>query len=178
MDFFTDENEIENQIVSNKGTNNFFFIEKFKPGHIGVYKNGNLGVERERIEYIKRLKLANDWLKQIVTFIEKNDSNSIVIIGADHGGFVGFAYTLQAQNKITDRNFLNSIFGAKLAIKWNDSHHTEYDAKLKTAVNLFRTVFSYLSEDKLLLKHLQSNTSYNSYDASDATKVYEAIEDK
>lgn len=171
-------NEIENQILSNKKTNNFFFIEKFKPGHIGVYKNGNLGVERERTEYIKRLKLANDWLKQIVTFIEKNDPNSIVIIGADHGGFVGFEYTLQAQNKITDRNLLNSIFGAKLAIKWNDPNHIDYDAKLKTSVNLFRTVFSYLSGDKLLLNYLQPNTSYNSYDASDPTKVYKAIEDK
>ena len=171
-------NEIENQILSNKKTNNFFFIEKFKPGHIGVYKNGNLGVETERIEYIKRLKLANDWLKQIVTFIEINDPNSIVIIGADHGGFVGFEYTLQAQNKITDHNLLNSVFGAKLAIKWNDPNHTEYDEKLKTSVNLFRIVFSYLSQDKLLLNHLQPNTSYNSYDASDATKVYKAIEDK
>lgn len=170
-------NEIKNQIVNNKKTNNFFFIEKFEPGHIGVYKNGNLGIERERIEYIKRLKLANDWLKKIITFIEKNDPNSIVIIGADHGGFVGFAYTLQAQNKITDRKLLNSIFGAKLAIKWNGSRHTDYDAQLKTSVNLFRIVFSYLSEDKLLLNNLQPDASYNSYDASDFSKVYKAIED-
>lgn len=170
-------NEIKNQIVDNKKTNNFFFIEKFKPGHIGVYKNGNLGVERERIEYIKRLKLANDWLKKIITFIERNDPNAIVIIGADHGGFVGFEYTLQAQNKITDPKLLNSIFGAKLAIKWNDSQHTEYDAKLKTSVNLFRIVFSYLSEDKSLLYNLQSDTSYNCYDSSDFSKVYKAIED-
>ena len=170
-------NEIKNQILSNKETNNFFFIEKFKPGHIGVYKNGNLGIVRERIEYIKRLKLANDWLKKIITFIEKNDTNSIVIIGADHGGFVGFEYALQAQNKITDPKLLNSIFGAKLAIKWNDSRHGDYDAKLKTPVNLFRTVFSYLSEDKLLLKNLQPNTSYNCYDPTDFTKVYMAIKD-
>ena len=170
-------NEIKNQILSNKETNNFFFIEKFKPGHIGVYKNGNLGIERERIEYIKRLKLGNDWLKKIITFIEKNDPNSIVIIGADHGGFVGFEYSLQAQNKITDPKLLNSIFGAKLAIKWYGVEHSEYDAQLKTPVNLFRILFSYLSEDKLLLNNLQPNTSYNCYDSSDFSKVYKAIED-
>jgi hypothetical protein len=170
-------NEINNQIVSNKETNNFFFIEKFKPGHIGVYKNGNLGIERERIEYIKRLKSANDWLKKIIMFIEKNDKHSIVIIGADHGGFVGFDYAIQAQNKITDRKLLNSIFGAKLAIKWNGAEHSEYDAQLKTPVNLFRILFSYLSEDKLLLNNLQPNTSYNCYDSSDFSKVYKAIDD-
>ena len=152
-----------------------FIIEKFKPGHIGVYKNGNLGIVRERIEYIKRLKLANDWLKKIITFIEKNDPNSIVIIGADHGGFVGFEYSLQAQNKITDPKLLNSIFGAKLAIKWYGVEHSEYDAQLKTSVNLFRILFSYLSEDKLLLNNLQPDESYHCYDAADFSKVYKAI---
>lgn len=171
-------NEIENQILSNKNTTNFFFIEKFKPGHIGVYKEGSLGIKKERIEYIKKLKLANEWLKKMISFIEKNDPHSIIIIGADHGGFVGFDYALQAQNKITDSKLLNSIFGAKLAIKWNNPQHSEYDSELKTAVNLFRVVFSFLSEDKLLLNHLQPNTSYNCYDSSDYTKVYKAIEEK
>jgi hypothetical protein len=72
---------------------------------------------------------------------------------------------------------LNSIFGAKLAIKWNGVHHSEYDSQLKSSVNLFRILFSYLSEDKLLLNNLQPDASYNSYDASDFSKVYKAIED-
>lgn len=169
-------NEIEYQIVNNKKTSNFFFIEKFNPGHISNAKNPKSNVEKERIEYISGLQIANGWLKKTITIIEENDPNAIVIIGADHGGYVGFEYTSQAQNKITDGRLLNSIFGAKLAIKWNDSQHSAYDARLKTSVNLFRIVFSYLSEDKLLLNNLQPNTSYNCYDASDFSRVYKAIE--
>jgi hypothetical protein len=169
-------NEIENQIVLNKETNNFFFIEKFNPGHINPSKIKGSTVEKERAEYLKSLQIANAWLKKTITIIEKNDPNAIIIIGADHGGYVGFEYTSQAQNKITDRKLLNSIFGAKLAIKWNGVQHTEYDAQLKTSVNLFRILFSYLSEDKLLLNNLQPDDSYNSYDPSDFSKVYKAIE--
>lgn len=170
-------NEIENQIVLNKETSNFFFIEKFNPGHINPSKIKGGSIEKERLEYLKSLQIANAWLKKTITIIEKNDPNAIIIIGADHGGYVGFEYTSQAQNKITDRKLLNSIFGAKLAIKWNGIHHSEYDAQLKSSVNLFRILFSFLSEDKLLLNNLQPDASYNSYDASDFSKVYKAIED-
>jgi hypothetical protein len=170
-------NEIENQIVNNKKNNNFFFIEKFNPGHINPSKIKGSSIEKERLEYLKSLQIANAWLKKTITIIEKNDPNAIIIIGADHGGYVGFEYTSQAQNKITDRKLLNSIFGVKLAIKWNGSEYSDYDAQLKTSVNLFRIVFSYLSGDKLLLNNLQPNTSYNCYDASDFSKVYKAIED-
>ena len=169
-------NEIENQIIQNKGTNNFFFIEKFNPGHINPSKVKGSSIEKERVEYLKSLQSANAWLKKTITIIEKNDPNAIIIIGADHGGYVGFEYTSQAQNKITDHKLLNSIFGAKLAIKWNGSH-SDYDTQLKTSVNLFRILFSSLSEDKLLLNNLQPDASYNSYDASDFSKVYKAIED-
>ncbi|MBA4276629.1 hypothetical protein [Flavobacterium sp.] len=169
-------NEIENRIVLNKGTSNFFFIEKFNPGHINPSKIKGSSIEKERLEYLKSLQIANAWLKKTITIIKKNDPNAIIIIGADHGGYVGFEYTSQAQNKITDSKLLNSIFGAKLAIKWNGSH-SDYDAQLKTSVNLFRILFSYLSEDKLLLNNLQPDASYNNYDASDFSKVYKAIED-
>lgn len=170
-------NEIENHIVLNKETSNFFFIEKFNPGHINPSKIKGGSIEKERLEYLKSLQIANAWLKKTITIIEKNDPNAIIIIGADHGGYVGFEYTSQAQNKITNRKLLNSIFGAKLAIKWNGVQHSEYDAQLKSSVNLFRFLFSYLSEDKLLLNNLQPDASYNNYDASDFSKVYKAIED-
>lgn len=170
--------EIKNQIAINKNTNNFFFIEKFKPSHIIAYEGWSKGVESERINYIKNVELANDWLKEIVLFIKNSDPTGIIIIGADHGGFVGFESTSQAQNKITNSQLLYSIFGAKLAIKWNDPKHEAYDANLKTPVNLFRVIFSYLSENKGLLKNLQPNTSYNCYDPSDFSKVYMAIDEK
>ncbi len=123
------------------------------------------------------MQIANVWLKNAITIIEKNDPNAIIIIGADHGGFVGFDYALEAQKKVTNPLLIQSIFGAKLAIKWNNSQHSEYDSKLKTSVNLFRIVFSFLSEDKTLLQHLQPDASYNCYDSTDFTKVYKAIDE-
>ncbi|CAD0005957.1 hypothetical protein [Flavobacterium salmonis] len=168
--------DLKHQILKNRGTNNFFFIEKFAPNHISVYKQQSLGIEKERISYIKRLREANKWLKETVSFIEKNDSNAIIIIGADHGGFVGFSHTLEASKKISDKVLLKSIFGAKLAIKWNTSQYIEYDSKLKSSVNLFRVLFSFLSEDKELLKNLQPDKSYNLYQPNDFSKIYIAIE--
>jgi hypothetical protein len=168
---------LETQILNNKKTSNFFFIEKFKPGHIGTYKFAGTNKENERIKYLENLEKANYWLKQTIVFIENNDPDAIIIIGADHGGFVGFEYALQAQEKIIDRKLIQSIFGAKLAIKWNDSRYSEYDSKLKTSVNLFRTIFSFLSEDKTLLNHFQPDASYNCYDPSSFTKGYKAIDE-
>ncbi|MGO4772963.1 hypothetical protein ACEN2I_14980 [Flavobacterium sp. W22_SRS_FK3] len=169
--------DLENQIVNNRSTNNFFFVEMFQPGHISVYEKGSLGIEKERIEYIEKLKKANDYLRKMISFIQKNDPKSIIIIGADHGGFVGFKYSLQAQDRIIDPKLIYSIFGAKLAIKWDDERHVEYDRNLKTPVNLFRVVFANLCKNKGLLKNLQPNTSYNCYDSSDFTKVYMAIDE-
>ncbi|WP_124019458.1 hypothetical protein [Flavobacterium hydrophilum] len=168
--------DLKHQIVNNKTSNNFFFIEKFGPNHIAVYKQGSSGIEKERIKYIKRLQETNIWLKQTIGFIEKEDPNAIVIIGADHGGFVGFSNTLEASKKISDKVLLKSIFGAKLAIKWNDPKHSHYDSKLKTSVNLFRVLFSFLGEDKSLLKKLQQNNSYNLSEPNDFSKIYLAIE--
>lgn len=167
--------EIENKIINNKKTNNFFFIEKFNPSHIAGVKSPYSSIEKERIKYIESLKIANIWLKKIVTFIENNDPDAIIIIGADHGGFVGFESTSQSISRITDKKLLNSIFGAKLAIKWSDKQHIEYDGTLRTSVNLFRVLFSYLSEDKSLLDKLQPDVSYNNYNSSDKTKIYTAI---
>jgi hypothetical protein len=169
--------EIEIQILKNSNSNNFFFIEKFNPGHITGVKITDSSVENERLKYIKSLQIANVWLKKIISIIGQKDPNAIIIIGADHGGFVGFAHTLQAQDKIVDQKLLNSIFGAKLAIKWNDMAHINYDKKLKTPVNLFRILFSYLSENTLFLDNLQPDASYNCYDATDFTKVYKAIDE-
>jgi len=176
-DFREITNTIKTQIINNKDTNNFFFIEKFKPGHIATYKFAGTNKEKERIKYIESIEEANQWLQQIIVFIEAKDPGAMIIIGADHGGFVGFDYALEAQKKVTDSMLIQSIFGAKLAIKWNNVQHSEYDSKLKTPVNLFRTVFSFLSEDKNLLNHLQPDASYNCYDPTDFTKVYKAIDE-
>ena len=138
---------------------NFYFVEKFLPGHISVYANGNT-IEQEKELYLDNLRKANIWLKEIITFIVQTDPEGIIIIGADHGGYCGFAAMQDVLAKTQDPALLQSVFGAQLAIRWNDASHTEYDKELKTGVNLFRTVFSFLAEDKKYLRHLEDDGSY------------------
>ena len=161
--FGTEKNvatDLKSQIDKNKKSGNFYFVEKFTPGHINVFKAYSKGKDAEKALYIAHIKKANSWLKDVIAYIEAKDPSAIVIIGADHGGFAGFDYTHQSYEKTSDQDLIRSIFGAHLAIKWNDAASSEYDKELKTGVNLFRTVFSYLAKDKKYLTHMQENSSY------------------
>lgn len=152
---------------------NFYFVEKFTPGHISVYPNGNT-IAQEREIYLENLRRGNIWLKEIITFIIKNDPGGIIIIDADHGGYCGFAAMQDVLAKTQDPALLESIFGAQLAIRWNDSASKEYDSGLKTNINLFRTVFSFLAEDKKYLHHMEDDGSY--MPIKDPKGVYKFIE--
>lgn len=166
--------ELKSTILSNRKSTNFFFIEKFDPGHIAVTSSGSTGKLNERILYLNRLQGANAWLKDIVGFINANDPGAMVIIGADHGGFVGLDHTQESYAKITDPQLLHSIFGANLAIRWSEPV-ADYDNGLKSAVNLFRTVIARLSANPEYLKHLQPDVSYNHSDMNNLDQVYIAI---
>ncbi|RZJ63465.1 MAG: hypothetical protein EOO45_21310 [Flavobacterium sp.] len=151
--------DFKKQASKNAGQN-FYFIEKFSPGHIAVYSAYSMGTENEKTAYLERVQEANIWLRDIIGFIEKTDPDALVIIGADHGGFAGFKNTLQCETKTDNPQLVKSIFSAHLAIKWPGGSASGYDNGLKTGVNLFRSVFAFLSEDKGLLKHLQDDGSY------------------
>lgn len=107
-----------------------------------------------------RLKQSNDFLKEIVNFIIKNDPTGLIIIGADHGGYIGFSSMSDLHNKTRDESLIYSIFGAHLSVRWNSGLAKEYDKELKTNVNLFRTVFSVLAEEEKYLQHMEDNSSY------------------
>lgn len=178
-DFHEITEELKNQILLNKKSNNFFFIEKFEPEHISNTPYDGVSVKKERDKYIAKLQKVNIWLKNIITFITVHDPNGIIIVGADHAGFVGFEYTFQAiDKKNIDKKLLNSMYGAKLAIKWNTSNHQVYDTNLKTSVNLFRVLFAYLSADKSLLKGMQEDKSYKYYMSNGIKTIYEALDEK
>lgn len=141
-------------------TGNFFFLEKFTPGHIHGFEAHSSGAEAEKQSYLEELRKANVWLTEVLTYINKKDPTAIVIVGADHGGFAGFKYTLQALKKTTNPKLVNSIFANALAIKWNDPEAGTYDTELKSSVNLFRTIFSYMAQDKKYIQKQEDNSSY------------------
>ena len=169
--------DLELAITNNTATNNFYFIEKIAPGHIPTYDWASIGKENGRLAYLKELQGANDWLKDLVERIEKHDKNSLIVIVADHGGFVGLDYTLQCKEKQTERDLVYTIFTSALAIKW-PNEAPSFDNQLKSNVNLFRVLFSYLGDDEQYLNNLQEDKSYSVIEKGAPYGVYELINEK
>ncbi len=138
----------------------FFFIEFFNPGHIKNRKSESKGMEGERDAWIESLEKSNEKLKQLVDAIKKNDPNGLIIITADHGGYVGLDYAVEIYKKTSDRDRISSIFSSILSIHWPNQDAPNFDGKFKSSVNIFRLLFSYLSEDMHYLKNLQDDGSY------------------
>ncbi|MFD2824113.1 sulfatase-like hydrolase/transferase [Lacinutrix iliipiscaria] len=169
--------DVEQAIKNNTSSTNFFFIEKISPGHVANSKAGSKGKTQERMNYLEALEASNEWLTDLVTRIERLDKNSLIVIVADHGGFVGLDYTLQCKEKQTERDLVYTIFTSALAIKW-PGEAPAFDDKLKSNVNLFRVLFSYLSEDETYLDHLQDDKSYSVIETGAPYGVYELINEK
>lgn len=179
FEFYKNVNEdLEAAIIKNSKSDNFYFIEKLSPGHISTLEKDSKGKEEERKIYLKRVEEANKWLKSMIGIINNYDNNALIVIVSDHGGFVGFDYTRQSKTKQTDRDLLYSVFSVNLAIKWPDNIAPEFDDKLTTSVNLFRVLFSYLSNDKNYLNHLQDDKSFIIINNESPFGVYEMINEK
>lgn len=157
---------------------NFFFIEIFNPGHITNTINDSKGVEGERDHYIESLKESNKKLTELTKTILANDPEALIVIMADHGGFVGMTNTGESYTKNSDPDFVNSIFSTILAIHWPNGQAPKFDTKLKTSVNLFRILTSYLSEDDSYLSNLQPDESYIIINFGAPQGVYEYINGK
>lgn len=155
----------------------FFFIEKILPHHVYLDVANNK-FEEERDWYLNRLEQVNEWLKNVINYISEKDENALIIVLADHGGFVGIEnyQELYSNNNPTH---LNSTFSVLAAIKWNGYLKNNFDKELRTNVNLFRILFSVLSEDNTYLDHLEDNSVYNlNYENPFYNSVYKAIDDK
>ncbi len=155
----------------------FFFIESIYPAHITTNSKSSEGVEAERLAYFKRFKKANTFLKTIIHKITTEDPKGIIVIIADHGGYVGMRATSDCGIKTQDRNKIYSIFGSHLSIKWPKDYDHSLDGELKSSVNLFRVLFSYLSDSKILLKNKEKDKSYILLNKGAEPGTYEYIAD-
>ncbi len=152
-------NDLPPAIKEQKGSN-FYFFEKLLPGHVTTYKDPSKSIETERERYLIRLSNSNKWQKDLISIIIDEDPDALIIIVADHGGYVGWEYTQLARSKVTDRDLLYSAFSSALAIKWPENVPPDFEHHPKTSVNLFRILIAYLAEDTSFLKHLQEDNSY------------------
>jgi|GEM_PF-179326 len=138
----------------------FFFIQYLEPWHIHTRELGSLGKEKERALYRDRLYDSNSKMQQIIDEILKNDNEALIVMMADHGGYVGMDHGQEAYKKSTDRDLVHSIFSNIMAIHWPNGNEPSFAKETASSVNLFRMLISYLSEEPNYLKRLQDNSSY------------------
>ncbi|GAA4245744.1 MULTISPECIES: hypothetical protein [Winogradskyella] len=155
---------------------NFFFIEKTVPGHISHRKDISEGKVIERTKYLDKLEIANDWLKSIVSQINQFDEQALIIIVADHGGYVGLDYTLESIERKQNNLEIKSAFSSMLSIKWPKDVDSE-DLMYKSNVNLFRYIFYTLSKNEDLLINSVANSSFLPLKESGSANYYEYIDD-
>ncbi|MCB0465243.1 MAG: hypothetical protein KDC78_06150 [Aequorivita sp.] len=150
----------------------FYFVEKLLPHHIHFAASK----EEERDIYIEKIKVVNGWLENTVNYISEKDPNAIIIILADHGGWVGLgSYPEMFSTK--DPKQIHSIYSTLAAIKWNGYLTEGMDAKLKSNVNIFRLLFTVLSENPEYLKYLEDDSSYNLQNGTFSKSVRAVIDD-
>jgi len=164
---------LEDLIKTNKESSNFFFIEKISPTHIENLKAKSKGIEGERLAYLERLEQSNIWLKKTIATILKHDSNGIIILVSDHGGYVGLESAEDLYAKIDDADLKRSIFSSLLAIKWSNHKVANINSEIKTNVNLFRVLFAHLSKNKFLLENREEDKSYISINKGSDKGVFE-----
>ncbi len=153
-------NDFNHILKTDTITPKFFFLQQLKPTHITNSETNSKGVDGEKEAWINRLQIANQRLTQIINSIVENDPEGLIIIMADHGGYVGMTSTRASQEKTQDSDKIISIFSNIFALRGVDSTFTQYNKNLKTSVNVFRVLFSYLSEEKKYLEYLQDDGSY------------------
>lgn len=151
----------------------FYFVEKLLPHHIHFAASK----EEERDTYIEKVKNVNNWLQKTVNYISLKDPEAIVIILADHGGWVGIN-SYPEMYGTNEPQQIKSIYSSLVAIKWNGHLEGEMDSELKSSVNLFRVLFSVLSKNPEYLKYVEDNASYNLKNGMFSKSVRAVIDDE
>ncbi len=155
----------------------FFFVEFFNPGHIQNKPGKSKGLAGERNLWLESLEISNWTLQQLITVIQLKDPEALIMIMADHGGFVGMEHTRMIYEKTEDRDLIYSMFSSLLAIKW-PAEAPAYDNRFKSSVNVFRILTSYLTEDPKYLDNLQPDESFVIINKEAPKGIYKYIDDE
>jgi hypothetical protein len=170
--------EYFDEVIShNYDKEQFYFIQFLNPWHIKTKSNNSMGKDIEKEKWLEGLQESNEIQTKLINKIKEKDPNALIVITADHGGFVGYDYTNQTKVKTTNRDSIMTIFSSNLLIHWPNGDNPTYDFELKSSVNLFRVLISYLSEDENYLSNLQDNSSYIILDENTQKGIYKYIND-
>lgn len=154
----------------------FFFVELFNPGHIHGKAPSSEGREGKKKLWFESLAMANEKVMTHIDLIKELDPDALVVIMADHGGFVGFEYIDQVFTKTQDRDLLYSVFSINLAVLWPEDDI--YEGKSAgSAINIFKMLFSYLSNDQKIMETTADNSSYLVIKEGTTPGVYKVLDD-
>lgn len=165
------------KVLDNEENHNFYFIEKILPGHIATFESYAKSIEEERDRYLDNVTKANEWLQQVISLIHEHNPNAMIVIVADHGGFVGWEYTQQTNTKSQNRDLLYSAMSSALAIKWPNGERPSEELSFKSSVNLFTNIFAYLSDNYNILEHTRENASFLEIEEGAPNGVYKVIDE-
>ena len=170
--------DLTNYLNQESGQPEFYFVEFFNPGHIHGRKEMSLGADQERVLWLESMERGQQTLRELVSLIQERDPEGLIMILADHGGFVGFDYTNQIYTKTGDRDLIYSIFSSQLSIKWPIYLKPEQPIDFTTSVNVFRLLIAHLSQNESVTRDLEPDVSYVILNDEPYKGVYEYINQK
>lgn len=183
--FFTHQDTTKKSIF---GSNNYNFLETLqkrlsdislssKPSFTFIYTNSphhspsrwktkdkdkiNRILEEFRANYGEKIHKANIHLLKLIDIILRNDNDPIIIVAGDHGPW-GYRLKMDGSGKIIpDSLFALDRFGVLMSIHFPKDYQKNLTSLLKTHVNLFRYVFTYLSDNNQIIENKVEDDSFD-----------------
>jgi hypothetical protein len=136
----------------------FFFVEILEPGHITNDSQWYKGEEIERADYQQKLQTINGKLETIIDHIITKDPNGIILLVADHAGFLGFDHSLRTyKEKIDSLELKQTIFSALLAVRGPEALKEQMQT-VNSSIAVFPVLFSYLTDHNLNVEELDQSS--------------------
>ena len=132
------------QIQKKRGDNYFTYLHFYLPDHVTELLYGRCEEKVHDRAYRDRMKKANQLTLEVVDTITKIDPKGMIVIASDHGPTLFNKCSMD--NELKTREEVIERQGVFLAIKWGEDYDGRFDLEFKTSANLFRYIFSYLSE--------------------------------
>ncbi len=140
----------------------FTYVHMMPPGHSPhtTIEPKELAVYREKFR--GNVEIANQNIVTLVQSIVSRDPNAILILNADHGAWGLGAYKYvpsEVYDGVSDRLIGLDHLGVLLAIRWPEGG-APVRQDVRTNVNLFRYVFSYLMGKDILLASMADDDGF------------------
>ena len=153
------------EIQERRDKNYFTYLHFYLPNHVHQILYGKCDQEQNTKEYAQRVKKANQLTVEVIDAIVRADPKAMLILASDHGPTLfhkcSMDVPLKTREEIIERQ------GAFLAIKWNGDYDGRFDQEVKTSANLFRYIFSHLTEsDTILASKVPDDAFYQLADKS------------